>query len=41
MGGMGSRMHTEKHGDILDWLIEKPDGGIVKISVDTRESNKY
>ena len=41
MGGMGSRMYTEKHGNILDWLIEKPDGGIVKISVDTRESNKY
>lgn len=41
MGGMGSRMYTEKHGDILDWLIEKPDGETVKISVDTRESNKY
>jgi adenylylsulfate reductase subunit B len=41
MGGMGSRMHTEKHGDILDWLIEKPDGTNIKISVDTRESNKY
>ena len=41
MGGMGSRMHTEKHGDILDWLIEKPDGVTEEIDVDTRESNKY
>lgn len=41
MGGMGSRMHTEKHGDILDWIVEAPGGNITKISVDTKESNKY
>lgn len=41
MGGMGSRLHTEKNGDILRWVIEKPDKTVTEISVDTRESNKY
>ena len=41
MGGLGSRMHTEKDGDILRWVIEKPDGSTAVINVDTRESNKY
>ena len=41
MGGMGSRLHTEKDSDILRWVIEKPDGGTAVINVDTRESNKY
>lgn len=41
MGGLGSRLHTEKNGDILRWIIEKPDGSAAVIDVDTRESNKY
>ncbi len=41
MGGLGSRLHTEKDGDILRWVIEKPDGSTAVINVDTRESNKY
>lgn len=41
MGGLGSRLHTEKDGDILRWVIEKPDGSTAVIDVDTRESNKY
>ena len=41
MGGTGSRLHTEKHGDILRWVIEKPDGAVTAIDVDTRESNRY
>lgn len=41
MGGTGSRLHTEKNGDILRWIIEKPDSGVTVIDVDTRESNKY
>ena len=41
MGGMGSRLHTEKDGDILRWVIEKPDGSVAAIDVDTRESNRY
>ena len=41
MGGMGSRLHTEKDGDILRWVTEKPDGSTAVINVDTRESNKY
>ena len=41
MGGLGSRLHTEKNGDILRWEIEKPGGSTAVIDVDTRESNKY
>ena len=41
MGGLGSRLHTEKDGDILRWVIEKPGGSTAVIDVDTRESNKY
>ncbi|MBR1831370.1 MAG: 4Fe-4S binding protein [Ruminiclostridium sp.] len=41
MGGLGSRLHTEKDGDILRWVIEKPGGSTAVINVDTRESNKY
>lgn len=41
IGGMGSLMHTEKEGDILRWIIEKPDGKIQEIDIDQKESNKY
>ncbi len=41
IGGMGSKMHTEKQGDILKWIIEKADGSIETIDIDQKESNKY
>lgn len=41
IGGLGSKMHTESDGDILKWVIEKPDGTTSEISVNRRESNKY
>lgn len=41
IGGMGSRVHTEKDGDILKWIIEKSDGSIAEIDINTKESNKY
>ena len=41
MGGTGSRMHTERNGDILSWIIKAPDGKTTRIEVDTKESNKY
>ena len=41
IGGMGSLMHTEKEGDILRWIIEKPDGEISEIDINQKESNKY
>ena len=41
IGGMGSRMHTEKDGDILKWIIEKYDGEVSEIDINTKESNKY
>ena len=41
IGGMGSKVHTEKNGDILSWLIEKPHGEVIKIDINQKESNKY
>ena len=41
IGGMGGKLHTEKEGDILKWMIERPDGSVNVTEVDTRESNKY
>lgn len=41
IGGMGSMVHTEKSGDILSWIIEKPQGDTIKIDINQRESNKY
>lgn len=41
IGGMGSLVHTEKHGDILSWIIEKPQGEDIIIDINQRESNKY
>ena len=34
-------VHTEKSGDILSWIIEKPQGDTIKIDINQRESNKY
>jgi adenylylsulfate reductase subunit B len=41
IGGMGSRVHTEEDGDILRWVIEKPDGSVNEIDINRKESNKY
>ena len=41
IGGMGSRIHTEKDGDILRWIIDKTDGSTSEIRINTKESNKY
>ncbi len=41
IGGMGSLVHTEKRGDILSWIIDRPDGTQNIIEVNQKESNKY
>lgn len=41
IGGMGSLVHTEKDGDILNWIIEAPDGKVTRIGINQKESNKY
>jgi adenylylsulfate reductase subunit B len=41
IGGMGSKIHTEKNGDILKWIIEKYDGTTSEIDINQKESNKY
>lgn len=41
IGGAGSMLHTELDGNILRWLIDRPDGNRIKIDIDRRESNKY
>jgi len=41
MGGRGSLMHTEKKGDITEWIIDLSDGSQTVIKVNSKESNKY
>lgn len=41
IGGMGSVLHIEKNGELLDWVIERYDGENIVVSVDPKESNKY
>lgn len=41
IGGMGSALHTEKNGDILNWIIDRYDGKRIEIPVNQKESNKY
>lgn len=41
IGGMGSLVHTEKDGDILNWIINRTDGTKTEIKINTKESNKY
>ncbi|MGN0682874.1 MAG: ferredoxin family protein [Oscillospiraceae bacterium] len=41
IGGMGSRVHTEKRGDLLCWVIERSDGHTTEIEINPKESNKY
>lgn len=41
MGGRGSLLHTEKEGDILRWIVDKPDGTAEEIRVNRKSSNKY
>lgn len=41
MGGMGSKVHTEKSGGLLKWIIEHPDSRVTEIEINPKESNKY
>ncbi|MBQ8176778.1 MAG: ferredoxin family protein [Oscillospiraceae bacterium] len=41
MGGMGSKVHTEKKDGLLRWIIEHPEGRVTEIEINPKESNKY
>ena len=41
MGGRGGTLSASFEGSVCHWLIEKPDGGVVRIDVDGRDANKY
>ena len=41
MGGMGSKIHTEKKDGLLRWIIEHPEGRVTEIEINPKESNKY
>lgn len=41
IGGMGSLVHIEKNGNILNWIINRSDGIVTEIKINTKESNKY
>jgi adenylylsulfate reductase subunit B len=38
---MGSLVHTEQEGDILRWIMERPDGETTEIRINQKESNQY
>jgi len=41
IGGQGSRMQTNREGDLTHWIISSPGREPFTITVDRRESNKY
>ena len=41
IGGMGSLVHTESKGDVLNWIFEHYDGRVTEIPINRKESNKY
>lgn len=41
IGGQGSRMQTNREGDLTHWIISSPEREPFTITVDRRESNKY
>jgi adenylylsulfate reductase subunit B len=41
MGGKGSVLSVEEHGDVRDWTVTAPDGTKKTIRINTKESNKY
>lgn len=41
IGGRGSLMRTEREGDLTHWIITRPDGESVTVTVDRRRSNQY
>lgn len=41
IGGRGSLMQTVQEGALTHWIITKPGGEAVTITVDSRDSNKY
>lgn len=41
MGGMGSKVHTEKKDGLLRWIIEHPEDRVTEIEINPKESNKY
>ena len=41
IGGRGSTMHVETEGEILHWIVTKPDGSQQVMHIDRRNSNQY
>ena len=41
IGGNGSTMNVSIEGEILHWVVKKGDGTVIKIDVNSKDSNKY
>lgn len=41
MGGQGSCMYTEQEGQLLHWIIVKPDGSEKRLTTDKSKANAY
>ena len=41
IGGKGSVLSINEHGDIREWIVTAPDGNVKTIVINKKESNKY
>jgi adenylylsulfate reductase subunit B len=41
IGGQGGRAYIKDKGELVDWIIETPDGNIQVITVNKKDANKY
>ncbi len=41
IGGRGGQMYTVRKGPLVHWIVERPAGEPVTITVDSRDANKY
>jgi len=41
MGGNGSFMYTKREGQLLHWIIAKPDGSEKRLTTDKSKANAY
>ena len=41
IGGLGGKLTVKSEKNFLHWIIEKPNGEIEKITINSKESNKY
>lgn len=41
LGGNGATLHTQTQGNLLRWIVTRPDGSTSTVEVDKTQSNQY